>query len=73
MKPSLEERIEGNNGELRNKDHGSWFDLAAGSVPAVSSFSSLSYREDVCGGPLGSKISCPHLSIAVLITALTKL
>lgn len=65
--------MEGNSWDLRNEYCRRWFGLAAGSVPAASSFSSLNYRDDVCGGPLGSKTSCPQLSTASLSTALTKL
>lgn len=62
-----------NSWDLRNGDCRSWFGLAAGSVPAASSFSSLNSRDDVCGGPLGSKTFCLHLSVASLIIALMKL
>jgi len=73
LEPSPEKGMEGNSWDLRNEGCRSWSGLAASSVPAASSFSSLNYREDVCSSPLGSKISCPRLSIASLITALTKL
>lgn len=73
LEPSPEEKMEGNSWDLRNGDCRSWFGLAAASVPAASSFSSLNYREDVCGGPLGSETSCPYLSVSSLITALAKL
>ena len=40
LEPSPEERMEGNSWDLRNENCRSWFGLAAGSVPAASSFSS---------------------------------
>lgn len=43
-------QMKGNSWDSRNEDCKSLFGLAAGSVPAVSSFSSLNYRENVYGG-----------------------